>query len=129
MEHVLMRMRLLAIASFVAALAPVARAGDAAAGAKVFATECAECHSVREGKDKKGPSLYGIVGSKAAQRAGFAYSDALRASGVAWTPDKLAAYITAPKQLVPGGKMKYDGLDDARQRDDLIAYLDSATKR
>jgi cytochrome c len=117
-------------ALFVAcALAPAAWAGDAAAGGKVFATECAECHSVREGKDKKGPSLYGIVGAKAAQRAGFVYSDALQKSGITWTPEQLAAYIAAPKKLVPGGKMKYDGLPDPGQRDDLIAYLQGATKR
>jgi cytochrome c len=118
-----------ALALAASALLPAARAGDAAAGGKVFATECAECHSVREGKDKKGPSLYGIVGAKAAQRAGFVYSDALQKSGLAWTPDRLAAYIAEPKKVVPGGKMKYDGLADAGQRDDLIAYLASAAKR
>jgi cytochrome c len=45
--------------------APMARAGDAAAGKKVFRSECAECHSVREGRNKKGPSLFGIVGRRA----------------------------------------------------------------
>jgi cytochrome c len=113
----------------VAALSPAAHAGDAAAGGKVFATECADCHSVKEGKDKKGPSLFGIVGAKSAQRAGFAYSDSLRNAGLVWTKDNLAAYVTHPKTLVPGGKMKYDGLPDAKQRDDLITYLESASGR
>ncbi|WP_398311792.1 hypothetical protein [Zoogloea sp.] len=31
----------------------------------MFATGCAECHSVREGKNKKGPTLFAIVGCKA----------------------------------------------------------------
>lgn len=105
-----------------------ARAGDAAAGGKVFATECGECHSVREGKDKKGPSLYGVVDAKAAQRVGFPYSDALRASGLTWTGENLSTYVTDPRKLVPGGKMKYDGLPDAGRRDDLIAYLRAAAK-
>jgi cytochrome c len=108
---------------------PAANAGDATAGAKVFATECSECHSVHEGKDKKGPSLFGVVDAKSAQRAGFAYSDALHASGLAWSRDNLAAYITNPRKLVPGGKMKYDGLADAKKREDLIAYLETAAKR
>lgn len=116
-------------AALAAALAAPAHAGDAAAGGKVFATECGECHSVREGKDKKGPSLFGVWGAKAAQREGFVYSDALKGSGLAWTPENLASYVTAPKKLVPGGKMKYDGLADAKQREDLLAYLASATKR
>ena len=119
---------LLAAALALAAAAP-ARAGDAAAGGKVFATECGECHSVREGKDKKGLSLFGVWGAKAAQRAGFVYSDALKGAGLVWTPENLDAYLANPKKPVPGGKMKYDGLPDAKQREDLLAYLASATKR
>jgi len=121
--------RALALLMLAALALPAARAADASAGGKVFATECGECHSVREGKDKKGPSLYGIVGAKAAQREGFVYSDALRASGITWTHDELAAYVTNPKKRVPGGKMKYDGLADAKQRDDLLAWLETSAKR
>jgi cytochrome c len=108
--------------------APVAQAaGDAAKGASAFATYCAECHSVKEGKDKKGPSLFATFGRPAAQREGFAYSDALRESKLVWTADNLSAYLTDPKKLVPGGKMKYDGLANAAERDNLIAYLATAT--
>lgn len=98
-------------------------AGDVEKGKDVFATECAECHSVREGKNKKGPSLFGVVGRKAATVADASYSDALKASGITWTPDKIDAYVTAPKKLVPGGKMKYDGLASAAERTELLAYL------
>ncbi|WP_040231733.1 cytochrome c, partial [Xanthomonas citri] len=34
----------------------------AADGANVFLTECGECHSVKPGKNKKGPSLFGVAG-------------------------------------------------------------------
>ncbi|HOB46328.1 MAG TPA: c-type cytochrome [Zoogloea sp.] len=98
-------------------------AGDVEKGKDVFSTECAECHSVREGKNKKGPSLFAVVGRKAATVADATYSDALKASGILWSPDKVDAYVTAPKKLVPGGKMKYDGLASAAERADLIAYL------
>ena len=115
------------------AAAPAAHAtgetGDAARGATVFATDCAECHSVKEGKDKKGPSLHGVFGAKAAQREGFVYSEAMRSAGLTWTPANLAAYVSAPAKLVPGGKMKYDGLADAAQRDDLLAYLAATAAR
>jgi cytochrome c len=100
-------------------------AGDVKKGATVFATECAECHSMKEGKDKKGPSLFGITNRKAAQREGVAYSDALRASGMVWTTEHLSAYLTAPQKTVPGGKMKYNGLANATERQDLLAYLAS----
>lgn len=100
-------------------------AGDAKKGADVFAGECGDCHSPKEGKAKKGPPLFGVNGRKAASIADFAYSDAMKQSGITWTPDKIDLYITKPKKLVPGGKMKYDGLDDAAQRADVIAYLQS----
>ena len=84
--------------------------GDAGRGAGVFDSQCAECHSLKEGKNKKGSSLFAVVGRKAATVADATYSDALKASGILWSPDKVDAYVTAPKKLVPGGKMKYDGL-------------------
>lgn len=114
----------LLLAPLACALSLEARAaGDVEKGKDVFATECAECHSVREGKNKKGPTAFGVVGRKAATVADAVYSDALKASGITWTADKIDAYVTAPKKLVPGGKMKYDGLASAAERADLIAYL------
>lgn len=104
---------------------PALAAGDAGKGADVFAQECAECHSPKEGKNKKGPTSFGVVGRKAGTVTDFNYSDALKASGITWTPDKIDAYITAPKKVVPGGRMKYEGLDDAKARADLLAYLAS----
>lgn len=97
---------------------------DVDKGADSFDSNCAECHSVAKTlKNKKGPSLFGVVGRNAASVPGFAYSDAMRAAGFAWTPEKLDAYIAAPKKLVPDGKMKFDGLDDAAERADLIDFL------
>ncbi len=102
---------------------PARAAGDVDKGKDVFATECAECHSAREGKNKKGPSMFAVVGRKSASVPDATYSDALKASGILWTPDKIDAYVSAPKKVVPGGKMKYDGLASAAERADLLAYL------
>ena len=100
-------------------------AGDASAGADVFKSECAECHSIKEGRNKKGPSLFGVLGRKAATVPDYEYSDALRAqSNWVWTPEQLHSYLSQPaKRANPGTKMKYDGLNDAKQLDDLISYL------
>lgn len=103
---------------------PVHAAGDAKRGADVFAEECGDCHSSIPGKNKKGPSLTGINGRKAGSVADFAgYSDAMKQSGILWAPERIDSYIAAPKKVVPGGKMKYDGLADANARADVIAYL------
>jgi len=98
--------------------------GDARKGADVFAEECGDCHSTVAGKTKKAPSLNGVFGRKAGSVADFSgYSDPMKQSGILWSAEKVDAYITAPKKVVPAGKMKYDGLADAVARADLIAYL------
>lgn len=103
--------------------AHAAPAGDAKAGADVFDQECSDCHSVKQGKNKKGPSLFGVVDRKSASIADFVYSDPMRALNIAWSLDKIESYITNPKAVVPGGKMKYDGLGDEKERADLLAFL------
>jgi cytochrome c len=102
--------------------------GDAKKGADVFTSECGDCHSPKEGKAKKGPPLFGVMGRKAGSVADFNYSDAMKQAGWNWAPDKVDAYIAHPKKVVPGGKMKYDGLDDANARADVIAYIQSLSK-
>jgi len=98
-------------------------AGDAKLGADVFAVNCAECHSLKEGKNKKGPSLFAGFGRKSASVSDFNYSDAMKASGLIWNGESLDAYLTLPKKAVPGGSMKFDGLADSKARADLISYL------
>ena len=88
-----------------------ARAAES--GADEFDEYCSVCHSVVAGKVKVGPSLNGIVGRKAGSMAGIAYSDALKASGILWTPEALDHWITNPAKLVPGTTMSFQGEADA----------------
>ncbi|GAB5438869.1 c-type cytochrome [Falsiruegeria mediterranea] len=96
--------------------------GDAKAGKKVF-KKCKACHTVKEGKNKVGPTLYGIVDAPAGQVEGFKYSPALLEAGLTWDAETLKAFLTKPKELVPGNKMSFAGLKKEQQIDDLIAYL------
>lgn len=98
-------------------------AGDAKVGSAVFAEQCAECHSLKEGKNKKGPSIFAVMGRRPASVAGFNYSDAMKARTQPWTEANVSAYVEQPKVAVPGGTMKFDGLADAKAREDLIAFL------
>lgn len=116
-----------AVAS-VAAAANVAWAdGDAARGKKLY-EECAACHALEPGVNGVGPSLSGLFGRKAGEVSDFRYSPALKRSGITWSPRTLDAYIADPQKEVPANRMPYAGMPDARDRADLIAYLQSALK-
>jgi cytochrome c len=98
-----------------------AEAQEATAGKAVFG-QCAACHSV-DGKNGLGPSLKGIVGRTAGSAPGFHYSHAMASVGKPWDAASLAAFIESPQKAVPGNVMPFSGLPDARQRADLLAYL------
>lgn len=104
--------------------AAASAAGDPKKGTDTFTEECGDCHSTVAGKNKKGPSLFGVVGRQAGSVADFAgYSDAMKHLDYAWSLEKIDLYIAQPRKVVPGGKMKYDGLADAQARANVIAYL------
>jgi cytochrome c len=103
--------------------APAAIAADAKAGQEIF-SRCAACHTVQKGgANGLGPNLFGVVGRKAGSKPDFSYSGAMKSAGFTWTPQKLDAYIAHPAEVVPGNRMAFAGIPDARQRADVIAYL------
>lgn len=104
-------------------LAVSAYAQDAAAGARIFKSQCSICHSPKPGRNIVGPSLFGVVGRHSGMVPDFQYSSANRASGLVWNPSTLDRYLTAPGQVVPGTLMTFPGLKDPHQRGNVIAYL------
>ena len=103
-------------------------AGDAAKGEKVF-KKCKACHAVEEGKNKTGPSLYGVVGRAAGSIEGYKYSKAMKAKaeeGLIWSEENLDAYLKKPAAFVPKTKMKFAGIKKDKDRENLIAYLKTA---
>lgn len=97
--------------------------GDPAKGAKVFG-KCKACHKV-DGKNATGPHLDGVVGRPIGSVEGFAYSDPVKTHGDAWTLEHLDAYLTNPKEYIPGNKMSFAGLPKPEDRANVIAYLQS----
>ena len=92
-------------------------------GAEVY-ERCAACHSLE--RDRTGPRHCGLFGRRAGSVAGFEYSEAMRASEITWDEATLDRFLAAPLRVVPGTSMGYAGIDDARERRDLIAYLKAA---
>ena len=106
-----------------------AQAFDPVVGQKVF-LRCKACHTIeKEGVNTIGPNLWGVVGRTAGTKAGFPYSEAMKKFGKKWDVATLDAYLTKPKAVVPGGRMNFVGLRDAKQRADVIAYLNSKSDK
>lgn len=101
---------------------PALADGDAEAGKKVF-NKCKACHAMEEGKNKVGPSLFGVLGRQAAAVKGFKYSKAMTDSGLTWDDATLKKYLAKPKDLVPGTRMAFAGLKKDDEIEDVIAYI------
>lgn len=93
-------------------------------GKIAFNNLCRTCHSLKAGDNRLGPSLHRIVGARAAQASGFAYSQSLRQSGVTWNEQTLERWIENPEAVVPNNNMKpYNGLADAAVRKSIVSFL------
>ena len=106
-----------------AAAAPGAHSADVEAGKRVF-QRCASCHSVGpNARSNFGPQLNGIVGRRAGSAPDYAYSKAMKNSGVVWTEKNLAAFVRDTDDVVPGNKMRFWGISNEKQIANLLAYL------
>jgi cytochrome c2 len=102
---------------------------DARHGQELFERDCQRCHTVQAGGPNEfGPHLHGLFGRQAGTVPGYNFSAAMRASGIVWSAQTLDAYLANPHQDIPGDKMPFAGLPTKADRDDLIGYLEQATR-
>ena len=100
-------------------------AGDAKKGKRVF-NKCKACHDNRPGKNRVGPSLFGVVGRKAGTVPKYSYLG-MKGADWTWNEKLLMEYLEDPKKFVQKRgnnrtKMMFK-LTNKKQREDVIAYL------
>ena len=70
------------------------------------------CHSSEPGRNKIGPSLFGVYGRAYGTAPGFRYPPASRDAAVVWNDESLDKYLTDPKSVLP---LRGDALCGAAQ--------------
>lgn len=115
-------MQQFALAAALALAAGTAAGADAARGEQLYA-RCAACHALEY--DRVGPRHCGLLGRRAGSVPGFDYSPAMKRSKLVWNKETLNRFLADPLKTVPGTTMTYSGVDDPKERADLIAYLGS----
>ena len=93
----------------------IVREPGAAPAVAVAATEAPASTLIADGK------------AAFANCAGFAYSDALEASGIVWTAAELDSFIADPAGKIPGTTMVAGAIADPSKRQAVIAYIESTT--
>lgn len=113
----------LCAAIMAAAFAPKAAATpnpESLPGAKLYQAKCGVCHSLDT--NKIGPAHRGVYGRVAGSAPAYAYSPAVKASGIVWTDKTLDQWLQGPQKLVKGARMYFSVADQA-DRAAIIAYL------
>lgn len=106
---------------------------DAAAvpnGEAQFLRKCSVCHTLTADRGRRaGPPLGGVFGRPAGSVPDYPYSDTLSDSDIVWTETTIARlFEIGPDHYIPGSNMPMQVMARAADRDDLIAFLKSATE-
>jgi cytochrome c len=97
--------------------------GNANRGAAAFQQVCSACHTIEQGARRRvGPNLFGVLGSRIAQKQGYPYTEAFRSADIVWNEATLADFLASPGKVVPGTKMDWT-VKDEQVIADLIAFI------
>ena len=100
---------------------------SAADGKKVF-KKCVACHSIaKEGGNKIGPALWGVLGRQAGSISDYKYSKAMATHGKSWSFEEMNGLLIKPKDWIKGTKMTFVGLKKETERAAVILYMNNNT--
>ena len=102
---------------------------DMSVGERQFQRKCSVCHTLeKDGKNRAGPTLFGVFGRRAGSLPGYPYSDSLRNADITWNEETIGKLFgDGPDILTPGSKMPIQRLKNIEDLDALIAFLQQAT--
>jgi cytochrome c len=117
-----------AIIAWILLCAPAPALAQDDPGQVAFNNACRTCHTTREGDNRLGPSLHGVIGRKAGSLSGYTnYSESMKKADLVWDKNNLDRFIANPDQVVAGNNMKpYGGITSAEERAKIVAFLEKA---
>jgi cytochrome c len=87
---------------------------------------CLACHAIAADEPElEGPTLWGVMGRRIGEAAGFEYSDALRNQPGYWDRESLDRFLASPQQFAPGVNMTFGGVRNAADRTAVIDFLET----
>ena len=90
--------------------------------------QCAACHSItKNGGNKIGPALWGVLGRQAGSISNYKYSKAMTAYGKNWSFNEMNSFLKKPKDWIKGTKMSFIGLKSEKDRAAVILYMNKKT--
>jgi cytochrome c len=102
---------------------------DMGPGERQFQRKCSICHTlVKDGRNRAGPTLFGVFGRKAGTLPGYPYSEGLLKSDIVWDEESISRLFDhGPDVVTPGTKMPIQRMKSPAERDALVAFLKTAT--
>ena len=95
------------------------------AGRETFERRCRNCHGGTAPADFPiGPSLTGVVGSRAGNNPTGIHSRPMMDSGIVWDRESLRRFLSNPSREIPGTLMAAR-VTDQRELESLLDYLES----
>ena len=103
---------------------------SASGAALTFSTACSACHRIADGfSHRMGPDLRGLLDRNVASADNYTvYTPALKQRGGKWNKQRLNDFLRDPQGMVPGTSMVFPGIDDDRQRAELVDYVMAKSK-
>jgi cytochrome c len=97
-------------------------------GAELF-QHCAACHTLTPNAgNRAGPSLHGVFGRRIATAPGYNFSEALKKLDIVWNAETIGKlFEIGPARYTPGTKMPEQTIEDSRDREALVHFLEKAT--
>jgi cytochrome c len=98
-------------------------------GAEIFKA-CSACHTLtKDGGNRAGPSLYGVIGRRIGTAPGYHYSPDFARHNIIWSKDEISRlFELGPAIVTPGTKMPEQKVTSQKDREALVDFIEKASQ-